>query len=125
MFQSENNFNKFITNKKKLSKKLSKINDEEKTLKKENHFLEISYNMSKYILYKVKYFNKLTHNYKKIDQNFELKKTNEIKIKKNFNLINTNFFKPKKNIVLTIWDFNKNKKKKTQFYLLIFFLKII
>nr|YP_010587417.1 Ycf2 [Didymodon constrictus]WAB45935.1 Ycf2 [Didymodon constrictus] len=112
LFQSENNFNKFTTNKKKLSKKLSKINDEEKTLKKENHFLEISYNMSKYILYKVKYFNKLTHNYKKIDQNFELKKTNEIKIKKNFNFINTNFFEPKKNIVLTIWNFNKNEKKK-------------
>jgi hypothetical protein len=104
LFQSKTNFNKFTTNKKKLNKKLFKINNKKNTLKKDNYFLEISYHMLKYILYKVKNFNKLTHNYKKLDQNFKLKKINEIKITKNFNLINTTFFQSKKKIVLTIWD---------------------
>nr|YP_010125638.1 putative chloroplast RF2 [Pseudocrossidium replicatum]QCT81826.1 putative chloroplast RF2 [Pseudocrossidium replicatum] len=124
LFQYETNFNKFTTNKKKLNKKFFKIKNKENTLKKDNHFLEISYHMSKYILYKVKYFNKLTHNYKKVDQKFKLKKTNEIKIKKNFNLINTNSFQSKKNIVLTIWDiffFNKNEKKKSILFVNPFF----
>nr|BDN79683.1 Component of 2-MD heteromeric AAA-ATPase complex [Ditrichum rhynchostegium] len=137
LFEYQNNLNKIDTNKKKLNIKLFKMKslyNEEKILKIDKNFSEISYQMSKYILYKVKNFNKLTKNYKKIDQNFKLKRTNETKIKKTLNLIETKFFQSnknwfqyflykknlnnkavKKNVALTTWDiffFNKNKKNK-------------
>nr|BDW36627.1 Component of 2-MD heteromeric AAA-ATPase complex [Streblotrichum convolutum] len=137
LFQYQNNLNKFTTNK----KKLFKTDYKEKTLKRNNNFSEISYHMSKYILYKVKNFDKLTHNYKKLDQKFKLKRTNKIKIKKKLNLIDTNFFQWKKNwfnfflykkklnntavkkkFVLAIWDiFNKNETKKSILFVNPFF----
>ena len=112
LFQYRNNLNKINRNKSKLDIKLFKIKsfyNEEKFLKIDQNFSEISYQMSKYFFYKVKNFNKFTNNYKKINQSFKLKKTNKTKIKKNLKTKHV-----KKNFALTIWDilfFNKNKKK--------------
>nr|QWW92618.1 hypothetical protein [Schistidium sp. 49138] len=137
LFQYENNLNKINTNKNKLNIKLLKkkyLYNKKKNLKIYKYFSEISYQISKYILYKVKNSNKLTNNYKIIDKNFQLKKIKKTKIKKSFNLIETKFFQSNKNlfkyflykkylnneaikkeVTLTIWDilfFNKNEKKK-------------
>ena len=136
LFEYQNNLNKFEITKKKLNRNLFKIKSlykKKKFLKKNKNFSKISYQMLKYILYKVKNFNKLTNNSKKIDQNFKLKKINKSKIKKTSRLIETSFFQSKKiwfechiykknlnneavkkNVVLTIWDiffFSKNEKK--------------
>lgn len=136
LFRYQNDLNKIDTNKNKLNIRLFKIKslyNEKKKFKINKNFSEISYQMLKYILYKVKNFNKLTNDYKIIDQNFKLKRTNETKIKKKLNLIKTNFFQSnknlfkcflyekhlnnevvKKNVALTVWDivfFNKNEKK--------------
>ena len=126
LFQYENDLNQIDTNKDKLSIRLFKIKslyNEEKFWKIDKNFSEISYQMSKYILYKVKNSNKLTNNYKIIDQNFKLKETDETKLKKTLNLIEPTFFQSnknlfkcflykknlnnedvKKNVTLTIWD---------------------
>ena len=137
LFQYENDLNKINTNKNKLNIKLLKkkyLYNEKKNLKIYKYFSEISYQISKYILYNVKNSNKLTNNYKIIDQIFKLKRINKTKINKTLNLIETKFFQSnkflfkyflykkylnneavKKEVALTVWDiffFNKNKKKK-------------
>nr|YP_009682215.1 Ycf2 [Fissidens nobilis]QDQ38638.1 Ycf2 [Fissidens nobilis] len=137
LLQYKKNLNKIDTNKNKLKIKLFNIEslyNKKKNLKIDKNFSKISYQMSKYILYKVKNSNKLTNNYKIINKNFKLKRTNETKIKKTLNLIETNCFQSnknlfeyflhkrdlnneviKQNVALTIWDiyfFGKNEKNK-------------
>lgn len=148
LFQYENNLNKFDTNKNKLNIKLFKINsfyNEEKFLKIDNFFFKISYQMLKYILYKVKNSNELINNSKIINQNFQLKRIYETKKKKTFDLLETNSFQSnknlleyfiykknlnnesvKKNIALANWDIfcfkrNKTKKIKSNLFLNPFF----
>nr|QWW92537.1 hypothetical chloroplast RF21 [Amphidium sp. 49156] len=136
-FQYKNDLNEINTNENKLNIKLFKINflyNEKKNLKIDKNCSEISYQISKYILHNVKNSEKLTNNYKIIDQNFQLRGRYKTKIKKPLNLIETNFFQSnknlfkyflykknlnneavKKNVALINWDiffFNKNEKKK-------------
>nr|YP_009942269.1 hypothetical chloroplast RF21 [Haplocladium microphyllum]QOC71437.1 hypothetical chloroplast RF21 [Haplocladium microphyllum] len=136
LFKYKNDLDKVNINKKNLDIRLFKsklLYSEKKNLRSEKSLSEISYQISKYILYKLKNSNKLINNYKLIDQNVELKKENKSKIKKSLNLVkisfaesNKNFLKSlldtktllnnknsKQNITSTIWDiffFNQNKK---------------
>nr|YP_009867587.1 hypothetical protein RF2 [Drepanocladus aduncus]QKG04767.1 hypothetical protein RF2 [Drepanocladus aduncus] len=135
LFKYKNNLNKVNINKKKLDIRLFKskiLYSEKKNLRSDKSLSEISYQISKYILYKLKNSNKLINNYKLIDQNFKLEKGEKPKIKKSLNLVKTsfaesnkNFLKSllntktlnnkngKQNITSTIWDiffFNQNKK---------------
>nr|YP_009109446.1 hypothetical protein SunCp021 [Sanionia uncinata]AIW52134.1 hypothetical protein SunCp021 [Sanionia uncinata] len=134
-FKYKNDLNKVDINKNKLDIRLFKskfLYSEKKNLRSDKILSEISYQISKYILYKLKNSNKLIDNYKIIDPNFELKKREKPKIKKSLNLVKTsfagsnkNFLKSlldtktlnnkngKQNIISTIWDiffFNQNKK---------------
>nr|BDZ75756.1 Component of 2-MD heteromeric AAA-ATPase complex [Fissidens protonematicola] len=143
LFQYEKDRNKIDINKNKLKLKLFKIKslyNKKKKFKINKNFSKISYQISKYILYKIKNSNKLTNNYKIINRNFKLKKTKKPKTKNSLNLnenfcfqSNKNFFEYfidkktlnneviKQNIVLTIWDiffFGKLEKKKIKSNLL-------
>lgn len=136
LFQYQNDLDEIDTNENKLDIRLFKIKslyNKTKILEIDKNFSEISYEMLKYILYKIKNFNELTNNYKIIDQNFR-EKSNKTRIKKNLNIIKTKFFQlnknffryflyeehlnnkvVKKNLALTIWDaffFDENEKEK-------------
>nr|BDZ75635.1 Component of 2-MD heteromeric AAA-ATPase complex [Timmiella anomala] len=109
LFPYKNNLNKIDIKYNKQNIRLFKIKslyNEKKKLRIDKNFSEIAYQISKYILYKVKNSNKLTNNYKIIDQNVKLKRTEKTTLNNEY---------VKQNIDLPSWDilfFSKNEKKK-------------
>jgi len=100
LFEYKNDSNKVDINKSKLDIKIFKLKflySEKKNLKADKILSEISYQMSKYILYKLKNSNKLINNYKIINQNLKLEKKEKTKLKKNLDLVKNNFPKSNKN----------------------------
>nr|YP_010917727.1 Ycf2 protein [Encalypta ciliata]UVG41313.1 Ycf2 protein [Encalypta ciliata] len=99
LFQYENYLQKLNINKNKLSLKLFTLNsldNKNKFLRIDQNLSEISYQMSKYILYKIENNTKLTYNYKITNQNLKLKNEEKIEIKTNLNLAEINFFNSNK-----------------------------
>ncbi len=126
LFQYETNLNRIETNKNKLNIKLFNLNslyNKENSFKIDKFFFRISYQMLKYILYKVKNSNKLRNNAKIISQNFQLKRIYETKIKKtlnfSYNFFSNNLFIDKLNITFTKKykiNFETVKKQKTKHF---------
>nr|YP_009912479.1 hypothetical protein [Bartramia pomiformis]QLJ53761.1 hypothetical protein [Bartramia pomiformis] len=135
LFKYKNDLNEININKNKLNIRLLKsksLYNEKKNLRTDKNLSEISYRMSKYILYKIKNSDKLINNYEIIDQNLKLEKRKKPEIKKNLNLVENSLAKSnkfflkwlldkkswnnkyvKQSITSTIWDilfFNQNDR---------------
>lgn len=123
LFEDKFDVNEVNINKNKLDIKLFNLNSlyNKKNLRIDKSLSEISYQISKYILDKIKNSNKLINNSKIIDQNLKLEKKEKPKIKKN---LNNKYVK--QSISSTIYDilfFNKNQTNilKSNFILRPFF----
>lgn len=152
LVQYENDLDKFTLNENKSNLKLFKLKsleNKKKNLKINNDLSEISYQITKYILYKVKNFNKEINNHKIIDQNLKFGNKKKTRIKQTLNLTETKFFLSNKNFFKwilykkklnsqsikqntnsTIWDLdyflkNENNKIKSNLFLSPFFKKYL
>ena len=98
---------------------LNYSNNEQYFIKVEENLSNISYQFSKYILYKIKKFNKLKKNYNKsinnhkiISQNFKYtEKKNKIKTTFTLNSIKLNFFQSNKNIFESLFHKKDSRSK--------------